>query len=301
MVGMAALVRLPARVVGAIGLAVIFLQQIFQVLPQVLPQSLRGAIGWIWEFVYPAGFERWDAVSILYVLVPWIGVMAAGYGFGLIVIREPAARRRLCLRIGLSATAVFLLAGWLSTAFGPSPGAEAFSFPPPRPAEISRVAAVPADDARPDDRPAAARRAGSRKNRGHAGDIRPGPDVLLPAAHSHDSHRRASRGVGSRASGPPGMVQRPRHSPPCHRIIDGASGSCTSYSLSSSLRVPRVPLVRPGEGAARERLESATFSPTVYGVWCGIGLNRDSLRLAQRGSQTPRRRGLKAPLHSEHM
>jgi uncharacterized membrane protein len=121
MVGMAALVRLPARVVGAIGLAVIFLQQIFQVLPQVLPQSLRGAIGWIWEFVYPAGFERWDAVSILYVLVPWIGVMAAGYGFGLIVIREPAARRRLCLRIGLSATAVFLLAGCLSTALGPSP------------------------------------------------------------------------------------------------------------------------------------------------------------------------------------
>ena len=43
------------------------------------------------------------------------------------------------------------------------------------------------------------------------------------------------------------------------------------------------------------------ISPTVYGVWCGRGLNRDSLRLAQRGSQTPRRRGLKAPLHSEHM
>jgi len=35
--------------------------------------------------------------------------MAAGYGFGAIMTREPAERRRLCLRIGLFATALFLL------------------------------------------------------------------------------------------------------------------------------------------------------------------------------------------------
>src|SRR6185436_7474092 len=51
----------------------------------------------------------WEAVSILYVIVPWLGVMAAGYAFGSIVIREPADRRRLCLRIGLSATALFVV------------------------------------------------------------------------------------------------------------------------------------------------------------------------------------------------
>jgi uncharacterized membrane protein len=48
---------------------------------------------------------------VLYNIIPWIGVMAAGYGFGAIVIREPAIRDRLCLRIGLGATAVFVILG----------------------------------------------------------------------------------------------------------------------------------------------------------------------------------------------
>ena len=39
--------------------------------------------------------------------------MAAGYAFGAIMVRQPAERRRLCLRIGLSATALFLLIGGL--------------------------------------------------------------------------------------------------------------------------------------------------------------------------------------------
>jgi uncharacterized membrane protein len=121
MVLMAGLVWLPPRVIGAIGLFVIFVQQIFHLLPRVLPASIRGSVGWIWEFVYPAGFERWDAVSILYVLVPWIGVMAAGYAFGAIMIREPAERRRLCLRIGLLATGLFVLVGCLVIIFGPAP------------------------------------------------------------------------------------------------------------------------------------------------------------------------------------
>jgi uncharacterized membrane protein len=48
-------------------------------------------------------------VTVLYTLVPWIGVMAAGYAFGSIMIRDGARRRRLCLGIGLSATALFLV------------------------------------------------------------------------------------------------------------------------------------------------------------------------------------------------
>jgi uncharacterized membrane protein len=47
-------------------------------------------------------------------------VMAAGYAFGAIMLREAADRRRLCLRIGLSATLLFVLAAglhvWMSSA-----------------------------------------------------------------------------------------------------------------------------------------------------------------------------------------
>ena len=46
---------------------------------------------------------------VLYSLVPWIGVMAAGYAFGAVVVAPDARRRRLCLGIGLSAVALFLL------------------------------------------------------------------------------------------------------------------------------------------------------------------------------------------------
>jgi uncharacterized membrane protein len=121
MVLMAALVWLPTAAVGAIGLFLIFFQQTFQFVPSVLPGSVRHSIGWIWEFIYPAGLERWPAVSILYVLVPWVGVMAAGYAFGSIVVRDSTARRRFCLTIGLSATALFLLIGSITTIFGPAP------------------------------------------------------------------------------------------------------------------------------------------------------------------------------------
>ncbi|MBZ5621658.1 MAG: heparan-alpha-glucosaminide N-acetyltransferase domain-containing protein [Acidobacteriia bacterium] len=121
MVLLAGLVRLPAKAIGTIGLGIIFLQQIFAFPPRLLPQQVRDLVGWIWEFVYPAGAKSWSGINILYVLVPWIGVMAAGYGFGAIFTREPVERRRLCLRIGLSATALFLVAGVLTVLLSPAP------------------------------------------------------------------------------------------------------------------------------------------------------------------------------------
>jgi uncharacterized membrane protein len=111
MVLLAALVRLPTKVIGAIGLGLIFFQQIFHELPRILPEQVQSWFGWIWEFIYPAGLKHLPGISILYVLVPWVGVMAAGYAFGAIMTREPDVRRRLCRRIGVSATLIFLVAG----------------------------------------------------------------------------------------------------------------------------------------------------------------------------------------------
>lgn len=101
MVLLATLVPLPAAIVGWIGLTIIFFQQAFSLVK----------LGPLYEFIYPAGAKPWEGMAILYVIVPWIGVMAAGYGFGAIMTRESAERNRLCLLIGLSATAVYLVAG----------------------------------------------------------------------------------------------------------------------------------------------------------------------------------------------
>jgi uncharacterized membrane protein len=118
MVLLALFIRLRPKTIGIIGLALILFQQVFHVIPKALPQSAQGPVGRVWEFFYPAGLEGMPGISILYVLIPWVGVMMAGYAFGTILKMEPAMRRRICLRIGLCAIAVFLLAGSLFIFFG---------------------------------------------------------------------------------------------------------------------------------------------------------------------------------------
>jgi len=117
MVLLAGLIWLPPRMVGGLGLGIILFQQVFRLAPRVLPTS----VGWLWEFIYSTGIETPPPITILYVLAPWIGVMAAGYAFGGIMIRDTAERRRLCLRIGLFATALFLVAGGLAVILQSAP------------------------------------------------------------------------------------------------------------------------------------------------------------------------------------
>ena len=120
MVMLAGLVRFSPKTVGITGVAIMLFQQLFSLVPRVFPESMRPAVGTVWEFFYPAGLDGAPGIAILYVLIPWIGVMAAGYGFGTIMLREPAERRRACLRIGLSATALFLVVAGVATALLPA-------------------------------------------------------------------------------------------------------------------------------------------------------------------------------------
>jgi uncharacterized membrane protein len=121
MVLMAALIWMPTWAIGTLGLVTVIFQQIFSLVPRVLPETLRNSVGWIWEFFYPTGFDTPPPINILYVLVPWIGVMAIGYAFGAIMIRDPSERRKLCLRIGLAATALFLIVGVITVVLLPAP------------------------------------------------------------------------------------------------------------------------------------------------------------------------------------
>ena len=123
MVLLAGLVRFSPRAVGIFGLIVIFAQNIIGLLARAMPASLQKSVGWIFQFLYFGGGiklgENGPPIAILYSIVPWIGVMGAGYAFGAIMLRETAERRRLCLRIGLSATALFIVVAGLVVMFGP--------------------------------------------------------------------------------------------------------------------------------------------------------------------------------------
>jgi uncharacterized membrane protein len=114
MVLMSLLVRLNVKTIGIVGLIIIFFQQVFGLVGHILPSGLQHYFGWFWEFIYPADLQSLPGIAILYVLVPWIGVMMVGYGFGMILSSGDAAKRRkTCLWIGLSAIIIFLVCGSL--------------------------------------------------------------------------------------------------------------------------------------------------------------------------------------------
>lgn len=112
MILLAALTHLSTRAIGIFGLVVILAQQLVALPAAAMPESVRAAVGWLWQVLYfggpiPLGGDA--SFIVLYSIVPWIGVMAAGYAFGAVLLRDPAERDRLCLRIGLAATALFAL------------------------------------------------------------------------------------------------------------------------------------------------------------------------------------------------
>jgi uncharacterized membrane protein len=108
MICLAALLHLPVRVVGWGGVALILVHNAFD---QVQPQSW-GAWAWLWQvlhaggnFTTAGGFHFWA----FYPLLPWLGVMAAGYAFGTIYQREPAVRSRQLTMLGWGLIAAFVL------------------------------------------------------------------------------------------------------------------------------------------------------------------------------------------------
>jgi uncharacterized membrane protein len=98
MVAMAGLIHLPIRAVATIGIGLMAGHQVFGFLPSA----------WAWEFVYPAGRETPPPITVLYTLLPWLGVMAAGYALGPIAA-DALRRRTWSLRIGLTAIVVFVI------------------------------------------------------------------------------------------------------------------------------------------------------------------------------------------------
>ncbi|HEY7192646.1 MAG TPA: heparan-alpha-glucosaminide N-acetyltransferase domain-containing protein [Gemmatimonadales bacterium] len=103
MILMAAFVRLQPKTVGIIGAAIIALHN--AVMPWVVNHVPLGPFSNILYGIGPVGSSP---LLVLYSIIPWIGVMAAGYWFGTVLAMEPARRNRICLRLGLGATALFL-------------------------------------------------------------------------------------------------------------------------------------------------------------------------------------------------
>ena len=108
MVALALLLYLPMRVMLAIAALMIFGHNALD----GFHVAEFGDLGFLWAVIHEFYFDQVTPnffIAVGYPLIPWIGVMAAGYGFGQLLELEPARRDRLLIRIGLAAIALFLV------------------------------------------------------------------------------------------------------------------------------------------------------------------------------------------------
>ena len=119
MILLAAFVRFSPKAIGYAGVAIILFQQLFALPSRLVSNPDGNAFTRFWEFIYSAGFPSYPSMNVLYVIVPWIGVMMAGYGFGTILLLDEARRKKLCIRIGAIGLGLYLVVG----------SAVAFAFP----------------------------------------------------------------------------------------------------------------------------------------------------------------------------
>ena len=131
MIVLAALIHLPLRVIAGFAVAVIALHNLldrFHVQGWQGPGSAVPSYGAKLFIILHQPFEPfpilgWPSpvVFVLYPLIPWIGVMAAGYAFGVIYQWESARRRRLLLLLGSAATVLFIVVRAINLYGDPSP------------------------------------------------------------------------------------------------------------------------------------------------------------------------------------
>jgi uncharacterized membrane protein len=130
MIALAALIHLPLRVVLIISVAMIALHNLLDGIqfaswngPGTPAPGFTASLWMIFHqpgVIFPFGYPG-PMVGILYPLIPWVGVMSAGYVFGSLYELDEAARRRLLIQLGAALTAAFVVIRAMNVYGDPSP------------------------------------------------------------------------------------------------------------------------------------------------------------------------------------
>jgi uncharacterized membrane protein len=148
MVLMAVLVRLPLPAVGALGLTIMAAHNLMDSRMGALLEGMdTDRLSGLWKIFYVGFFAgpielapNGPNLIVLYSIIPWIGVMAAGYAFGAILTMEKRRRDGLCWIIGIAAVAVFMALRGFNVYGDPRPwhaATQAMNERPPMPALFS--------------------------------------------------------------------------------------------------------------------------------------------------------------------
>src|SRR5690606_8257045 len=76
-----------------------------------------------WSLIHEQSFNKIGdgTLFIIYPIIPWIGVMALGYCFGKILLKEESERNKLLRIVGLSAVILFIVLRFSNLYGDPSP------------------------------------------------------------------------------------------------------------------------------------------------------------------------------------
>ena len=138
MVLMSAIVFLPQAAIAVGSVAILVGHNLTDLFPAALAALRQGSGAALWKILYLGGGvklgENGPPLVILFVIVPWIGVMAAGYAFGSVMRASPERRRSICMRLGLAMIAAFVLLRGLDVYGDPRPWRRV----PPPPVSVSQ-------------------------------------------------------------------------------------------------------------------------------------------------------------------
>ncbi len=123
MVILAAVVWLPEKLILAFGLLLICLHDLFD----PIKSAQLGSFAWLWPILHRRGMIPQVHFFVLFPLIPWVGVMAAGYVFGRLLLRDPKARQRIVIWFGVLLTLAFVVLRAFNTYGNPPAGVAASS------------------------------------------------------------------------------------------------------------------------------------------------------------------------------
>jgi uncharacterized membrane protein len=119
MIALAALIHLPLRALAVVSLALIFLHNALDGI-----QAARfGTFAPVWQILHQPGLFVLAGMPIIvgYPVLPWMGVMAAGYCMAPIFKFDADRRRRVLTRTGLTLIALFVVLRFVNVYGNPIP------------------------------------------------------------------------------------------------------------------------------------------------------------------------------------
>lgn len=104
---LAGLVHLPLRWLAILSIAIIALHNLLD----PWSASQFGRFAWAWHLLHQPGVIMLGnhPAFVVYPILPWIGVMAAGFCFAQLFTLDETVRRRITLRLGFALTAAFVV------------------------------------------------------------------------------------------------------------------------------------------------------------------------------------------------